>query len=51
MVYAYSKSEQGDLVLQKQLIEKLISRLDLSEPQTSVQANVPVQAQAQAQPA
>ncbi len=29
------KSEQGDLVLQKQLIEKLISRLDLSEPHTS----------------
>ena len=26
------KSEQGELVLQKQLIEKLISRLDLSEP-------------------
>jgi hypothetical protein len=29
------KSEQGDLVLQKQLIEKLIGRLDLSEPHTS----------------
>ena len=29
------KSEQGDLVLQKQLIEKLIGRLDLSEPHAS----------------
>ena len=29
------KSEQGELLLQTQLIERLIGRLDLSEPQTS----------------
>ena len=40
------KSEQGDLILQKQLIEKLISRLDLSEPVTSSSVEKPEMANA-----